>query len=750
MDLNCEFPSDRGRFPDIINNSSLKRQIIAFGPCKPDIKFPLDSTWCQDNENKKCRKFSVEYYFTTNLAGHKIPRSWLCYSVILDKAYCESCWLFSDRTHPYFKSNWIKGINDWRHLSQKINKHEISIQHIEAVKLRTIWVKNQTIDQSIEDQISKEAQQWRDILTRLIKIILFLTAGNTALRGNEGKSTSTSMNEGNFIRSVRLMAEFDPILHNLLYTEKTRVKYLSWKIQNELIDLLSTNLITLICEEIRSAPCFSIIVDSTQDITKIDQVSIIIRYVVVDYREQKLCCKESFLGFYPLHKHGAEDHVNLIISILKNYNLDINKCRGQGYDGASVMSGSFTGVQKRISDIIPNASYVHCAAHNLNLVLSDVAKSSSKMLFFFDILQDIFLFFSKSAPRWTSLALGDDVAKIVLKKVCTTRWESRHNAVFALKYRYKDVLKSLTNIMLTSDKKEEMNRAKGLKKKLESFEFVLILTIWEQILRPFYVVSKKLQSVDSNLHNACECLQSAITIIQNLRENYEELVTSATHLCNSWGISVNNNHRRQVYSKKFFGDLDGDRRQDVTEENLRIKVFLPLIDTALVQLNNRFIGLQKVVDKFNFLQPQVILQSSEDDIVKATYDFILYYEKDISSDFSRQMLSLKEVMIDSLLTMKTIKDLASYILENDMASLFKDILTACIIFISLPVTVASAERSFSKLKIIKNYLRNSMGQERLSNISILNIERSRTHELNVNKIIDDFANKKARKKNFCK
>lgn len=304
--------------------------------------------------------------------------------------------------------------------------------------------------------------------------------------------------------------------------------------------------------------------------------------------------------------------------------------------------------------------------------------------------------------------------------------------------------------MLTSDKKEEMNRAKGLKKKLESFEFVLILTIWEHILRPFYMVSKKLQSIDSNLDNACECLKSAISIIQNLREKYEELVASATNLCNSWGISVNNNQHRRIYSKNVYGDLDGDKRQDITEENLRVKVFLPLIDTALVQLNNRFIGLQKVVDEFNFLNPHVILQSSEDNLVKATYDFILYYEKDISSDFTRQMLSLKEVIIDSLSSMKTIKDLANYILENDMASLFKDILTACIIFISLPVTVASAERSFSKLKIIKNYLRNSMGQERLSNISILNIERSRTKELNVSKIIDDFANQKARKKNFCK
>jgi len=80
---------------------------------------------------------------------------------------------------------------------------------------------------------------------------------------------------------------------------------------------------------------------------------------------------------------------------------------------------------------------------------------------------------------------------------------------------------------------------------------------------------------------------------------------------------------------------------------------------------------------------------------------------------------------------------------------YSKILTACIIFIPLPVTVATAERSFSKLKIIKNYLRNSMGQERLNNISLLNIERTRTQELNVNKIIDVFANQKERKKYVC-
>lgn len=92
---------------------------------------------------------------------------------------------------------------------------------------------------------------------------------------------------------------------------------------------------------------------------------------------------------------------------------------------------------------------------------------------------------------------------------------------------------------------------------------------------------------------------------------------------------------------------------------------MPVIDTALVQLKYRFLGLQEVVDKFNFLQPQNMLQFSEDNLVKATYDFIIFYEKDINSDFTRQVLSIKEILTDSLSKIKSIKELAKCILEND-------------------------------------------------------------------------------------
>jgi hypothetical protein len=74
----------------------------------------------------------------------------------------------------------------------------------------------------------------------------------------------------------------------------------------------------------------------------------------------------------------------------------------------------------------------------------------------------------------------------------------------------------------------------------------------------------------------------------------------------------------------------------------------------------------------------------------------------------------------------------------------------CLIFLIIPVTVASAERSFSKLKLIKNYFRNSTSQDRLTNIAILNIEREKTTELEIDKVINNFANLKSRRKNFLK
>jgi len=109
--------------------------------------------------------------------------------------------------------------------------------------------------------------------------------------------------------------------------------------------------------------------------------------------------KESFVGFYNLKSQGAVDYVNFTQDILIKLGLDINKCRGQGYDKASVISGAHSGVQTRIKNIVPSAKYVHCCSHNLNLVISDTEKCHNEIQHFFETVQTMFNFFACSAPR---------------------------------------------------------------------------------------------------------------------------------------------------------------------------------------------------------------------------------------------------------------------------------------------------------------------------------------------------------------
>lgn len=67
---------------------------------------------------------------------------------------------------------------------------------------------------------------------------------------------------------------------------------------------------------------------------------------------------------------------------------------------------------------------------------------------------------------------------------------------------------------------------------------------------------------------------------------------------------------------------------------------------------------------------------------------------------------------------------------------------------TLPVTAATAERSFSKLKILKNYLRSNMSQDQLVGLATLSIESEIAEDLDMDELIQSFASLKARKVNF--
>ena len=96
----------------------------------------------------------------------------------------------------------------------------------------------------------------------------------------------------------------------------------------------------------------------------------------------------------------------------------------------------------------------------------------------------------------------------------------------------------------------------------------------------------------------------------------------------------------------------------------------------------------------------------------------------------------------------TIKDVAEILIvkNSSITTSIPDVVTAFKIFLTLPVTVASAERSFSKLKLIKSYLRSTMSQDRLSGLSILSIENERARKVDLSNIVKTFAEQNARRR----
>ncbi|GFW27028.1 uncharacterized protein TNCV_1378661 [Trichonephila clavipes] len=80
---------------------------------------------------------------------------------------------------------------------------------------------------------------------------------------------------------------------------------------------------------------------------------------------------EHYAGFIEAANQTAKSLESDVLNFLNILDINLVKCRGRGYDGATNISGMYGGLQKLIKDKPPRANYVHCSTHNLNLVLND-------------------------------------------------------------------------------------------------------------------------------------------------------------------------------------------------------------------------------------------------------------------------------------------------------------------------------------------------------------------------------------------
>ena len=94
----------------------------------------------------------------------------------------------------------------------------------------------------------------------------------------------------------------------------------------------------------------------------VEHLSLCLRYIDGNHDIQ-----EKHIAFVKLQQVRASDITNAITSTLEDLGISLQDLRGYCFDGASNMSGSKSGVQKRIKDRQTKALYTHCASYSLSL-----------------------------------------------------------------------------------------------------------------------------------------------------------------------------------------------------------------------------------------------------------------------------------------------------------------------------------------------------------------------------------------------
>ena len=169
---------------------------------------------------------------------------------------------------------------------------------------------------------------------------------------------------GNFRELLSVIGKFDTTVKKKLENNPSNAKYVHHDVQNEIINVMAEMIRKQLRDEIKDAEHFAILVDESRDISKKEQISVIVRYLNTESER----VVEEFLHFTPADGLDADSLFASIKQTLSRCGIDLNCCVGQCYDGAAVMSGCNNGVQELFRREVPQAVYIHCHAHRLNLV----------------------------------------------------------------------------------------------------------------------------------------------------------------------------------------------------------------------------------------------------------------------------------------------------------------------------------------------------------------------------------------------
>ncbi|XP_025265106.1 zinc finger MYM-type protein 1-like [Camponotus floridanus] len=570
----------------------------------------------------------------------------------------------------------------------------------------------------------------RTALRKIFSTLKVLAKQGLPLRGINNDENS------NFIQILKARAEDVSELESWL--KRNGHKWLHHDVQNEILELMVAKVMSENLAEIRQAEFCALLLDETSDLSKIEQISICLRIV-----SQNLVSSEFFLGFYSTSSTKAETLFQIVQDVFLRFNLPLTKLRGQCYDGAANVSGKITGLQTRLREIEPRALYVHCNAHNLNLVVQDAMEGVPATRKFIGVVKDMINFVKDSPKRISqfqqlqsereSESESSTNKNFALAAYCPTRWVMRISSLKTVRANYESLMKFFMERITDCEVDSIVSaKASGYFEHMRTFEFFFFLTMIIELLDRIEILNKDLQNSELSVNDSYRKIEGVMYYINVSRDSKFEIIWQKS---NDGVKELDIDEPQLPRQRKIPKRLDTSNTENLvfkTPKEMYRKIYFEIYDRVLTSLNNRF-----DTEAARFLKSLEAFAVGESTNVT---EIINFYGDDFEKD---RLISDRDMLLNltsrSNVKVSNLREIVNFLRKNEWSmGLIPDYVKFIKLLMTIPGSSCTNERSFSVLRRLKNYLRTTMLQDRLNHVAILHIYNDITDKLDIEILMDEF------------
>lgn len=255
------------------------------------------------------------------------------------------------------------------------------------------------------------------------------------------------------------------------------------------------------------------------------------------------------------------------------------------------MSGAVGGLRTRVSSIEPRAIFVHCRAHNLNLVVQDEMKNNQEIENVMAIVQKLIAFTRGSPKRlgwFNQLKDEDDIHGTSFRPFCPTRWVMRKPSLISISSNYRSLLAWLRDLEKNPDFKACRVEASGFLVHFEKFDTFFKIELLRVIFTVLEDASVKLQSSQLNFRLA----EAIITTIKNVfqsgrtEERFSLLWEASVKAADLMDLDEPTVARKRKAPSRY--ESSSSNHFPATPEDHYRRLYFAAFDGVLVGLNERF------------------------------------------------------------------------------------------------------------------------------------------------------------------